>query len=76
MLDAAAGRRDAGDVARLLNAPDNRGVSAPAPAHALYLDAVRYPTALYLDAAAAPTLAPALASTRASSLSPALADAA
>lgn len=63
MLDAATGRRDAGDVARLLDAPDNRGVSAPAPPHALYLDRVRYPAALYLDAAAAdaPAVTPAQA---------------
>ena len=51
MLDAASGRRDPDDVARLLDADDNRGVSAPAPPHALYLDAVRYPPALYLDLA-------------------------
>ena len=60
MLDAATGRRDPGDVARLLGAADNRGVSAPAPPHALYLDAVRYPAAFYLDRGAAAS-APALA---------------
>lgn len=51
MLDAASGRRDADAVPRLLDAADNRGVSAPAPPHALYLDAVRYPAALYVGAA-------------------------
>lgn len=59
MLDAAGGRRDPADVARLLDAPDNRGVSAPAPPHALYLDAVRYPAALYLADEAPPAAAPA-----------------
>ncbi len=49
MLDCASGRRGADDVGRLLDAPDNRGVSPPAPPHALYLDAVRYPAALYAD---------------------------
>ncbi|GJG88577.1 tRNA pseudouridine synthase A [Gemmatimonadetes bacterium T265] len=56
MLDAASGRREPDAVAALLEAADNRGVSAPAPPHALYLDAVRYPAALYLDAA--PNVAP------------------
>jgi len=51
MLDVASGRRDAGDVARLLAAPDNSEVSAPAPPHALYLDAVTYPAHLYLSTA-------------------------
>ncbi len=50
MLDGASGRRDPGDVARLLDAADNRRASAPAAPHALYLDAVRYPAALYVDA--------------------------
>lgn len=66
MLDAASGRRDPDDLARLLDASDNRGVSAPAPPHALYLEAVRYPAALYADAA------PDLSTAR----SPVLADAA
>lgn len=51
MLDVGTGRRDADDVARLLRAPDNRDVSPPAPAHALFLDAVEYPGTLYLDPA-------------------------
>lgn len=57
MLDVAAGRRPADDLPRLLAAATNRDVSPPAPAHALYLDAVRYPAALY----AADPLADALA---------------
>ena len=48
MLDIASGRREAGDLALLLAAPDNRGVSSPAPPHALYLDHVEYPDHLYL----------------------------
>jgi tRNA pseudouridine38-40 synthase len=51
MLDAASGRRAPDDVARLLGAPDNREVSAPAPPHALYLDGVIYPAHLYLSPA-------------------------
>jgi tRNA pseudouridine38-40 synthase len=49
MLDEASGRREAGTVRRLLDAPDNSGVSAPAPPHALYLERVEYPDDLYLD---------------------------
>lgn len=48
MTDAAAGRRDPDSVRVLLDAPDNRDTSAPAPAHGLFLDAVRYPRDLYL----------------------------
>jgi tRNA pseudouridine38-40 synthase len=48
MLDVASGRRPPDDVARLLAASDNGEVSPPAPPHALYLDAVRYPAHLYL----------------------------
>ena len=47
MVQAAAGRRDADSVARLLVAADNRDVSPPAPAHALFLEQVRYPSDLY-----------------------------
>lgn len=64
-LDVASGRRPLADVARLLAAPDNRDVSAPAPAHALYFAAVRYPEHLYaaddersVDPAARPATAP------------------
>jgi tRNA pseudouridine38-40 synthase len=51
MLDVASGRRDVSDLARLLVAPDNSEVSAPAPAHALFLDRVLYPADLYLPTA-------------------------
>jgi tRNA U38,U39,U40 pseudouridine synthase TruA len=54
MLDVASGRRPPADLPRLLAAETNREVSAPAPPHALYLDAVRYPAELY-----APDAAPA-----------------
>ena len=47
MIEAAVGRRDAASVATLLEAADNRETSPPAPAHALFLDAVRYPRDLY-----------------------------
>jgi tRNA pseudouridine38-40 synthase len=48
MLDIASGRRPLGDLAALLAAADNREVSPPAPAHALFLDRVTYPRELYL----------------------------
>ncbi len=51
MLDVASGRRPPGTVARLLQADDNREVSPPAPAHALYLERVDYPRDLYLTSA-------------------------
>lgn len=51
MLDVATGRRDAGTMAELLVAEDNRGVSPPAPPRALFLDRVEYPRDLYLDCA-------------------------
>jgi tRNA pseudouridine38-40 synthase len=49
MLDVASGRRPLDDFAALLAATDNRRVSAPAPAHALFLDRVVYPSDLYLE---------------------------
>lgn len=49
MLDVAAGRRPLSDVPSLLRASDNRDVSPPAPAHALFLDRVEYPRDLYVD---------------------------
>ena len=49
MLDVASGRRPLGDVACLLGAADNREVSPPAPPHALFLDRVVYPRALYAE---------------------------
>ena len=48
MLDVASGRRPLDDVPALLEAPDNRGVSPPAPPHALVLEHVSYPDHLYL----------------------------
>ena len=51
MMDVASGRRELDDVRRLLDAPDNREVSAPAPAHALFLERVEYPRDLYLETA-------------------------
>lgn len=49
MLDVAAGRRPPADIPQLLGASDNSGVSAPAPAHGLFLDRVDYPVHLYLE---------------------------
>lgn len=48
MLDIGTGRRPLEDMQRLLAAPDNTGVSVPAPAHGLFLDRVEYPLHLYL----------------------------
>ena len=48
MIDIAAGRREPGSIEALLAAADNRGVSPPAPAHALFLERVDYPADLYL----------------------------
>jgi tRNA pseudouridine38-40 synthase len=47
MLDVASGRRPLDDVTQLLDASDNQNVSPPAPAKALFLDAVQYPVELY-----------------------------
>ena len=47
MTDIATGRRPLSDVDALLLAPTNDAVSAPAPAHALFLDVVRYPAECY-----------------------------
>lgn len=49
MVDVARGRRPLEDVQRLLESTDNSETSAPAPAHALFLDAVTYPCELYLE---------------------------
>lgn len=54
MLDVASGRRPLSDIARLLASSENSDVSAPAAPHALFLDAVRYPDALYLAGQTAP----------------------
>jgi tRNA pseudouridine38-40 synthase len=48
MLDVASGKRSIDEMAALLEASDNRGVSAPVPAHGLYLEKVEYPRELYL----------------------------
>ena len=48
-IDIALGRRPLGDLEALLQATDNAEVSPPAPAHALFLDRVTYPAALYLS---------------------------
>ena len=53
MTDVASGKRPAGDIAHLLSASTNDDVSPPAPAHALFLDVVRYPDELYLRGGAA-----------------------
>ncbi|MEP6730537.1 MAG: tRNA pseudouridine(38-40) synthase TruA, partial [bacterium] len=47
MMDVASGRRPLADVDALLRATTNDDVSTPAPAHALFLDVVRYPAELY-----------------------------
>jgi tRNA pseudouridine38-40 synthase len=49
MVDVARGRRPVEDVRRLLEAADNSETSPPAPAHALFLDAVIYPCERYLE---------------------------
>ena len=49
MLDIATGRRLQDDLRALLTAADNRDVSAPAPAHALFLEEVRYPPESYVS---------------------------
>lgn len=47
MLAVGSGARPLADVATLLDAETNDEVSPPAPAHALFLDAVDYPAELY-----------------------------
>lgn len=49
MLDAASGRGRSLDIAAILESEDNSRVSAPAPAHGLFLERVDYPLELYLD---------------------------
>jgi tRNA pseudouridine38-40 synthase len=48
MLDIASGRRESGIIGKLLESGDNHEASPPAPAHALYLESVEYPSELYL----------------------------
>jgi tRNA pseudouridine38-40 synthase len=50
MIDVAAGLRPPDSMTTLLGAADNQQTSAPAPANALFLDAVQYPRDLYLTA--------------------------
>ena len=51
MVEVALGRRPLTELERLLVAADNSEVSAPAPPHALFLEHVTYPAALYLSTA-------------------------
>lgn len=51
MLEVASGRRDGATIKALLASTDNHETSPPAPAHALYLVNVTYPTVLYLSTA-------------------------
>ena len=48
MLDVASGKRELAELRGLLEATDNRGVSAPVASHGLYLEKVEYPRELYL----------------------------
>jgi tRNA pseudouridine38-40 synthase len=48
MLDVASGRRPISEIGELLTARDNQAVSPPAPANALFLEAVQYPAELYV----------------------------
>ena len=50
MMDVATGKRPIADLDALLLASTNDDVSAPAPAHALFLARVEYPADLYLSA--------------------------
>jgi tRNA pseudouridine38-40 synthase len=50
MLEIGERRRDPSDMQELLSQQDNSDVSRPAPAHALFLERVEYPTHLYLSA--------------------------
>jgi tRNA pseudouridine38-40 synthase len=51
MLEIGEGKREPSEMAALLAQDDNRGVSPPAPPHALFLDRVEYPKDLYLETA-------------------------
>ena len=51
MVEVGLGRRPTADLERLLSATDNAEVSPPAPPHALFLERVTYPAALYLSTA-------------------------
>ena len=47
MVDVALGRRDPGDMARLLASSDNQATSPPAPAHGLYFVKAGYPPSAF-----------------------------
>ncbi|MFL5489011.1 MAG: tRNA pseudouridine(38-40) synthase TruA [Gemmatimonadaceae bacterium] len=49
MLDIGEGRREVSVMSELLGSEENSQVSAPAPPHALFLERVDYPPALYLE---------------------------
>jgi tRNA pseudouridine38-40 synthase len=49
MTDVALGRRPLAELDALLSATENSQVSPPAPPHALFLERVTYPAALYLS---------------------------
>jgi tRNA pseudouridine38-40 synthase len=49
MIDVALGRRQLAEFGTLLGARENSGASPPAPPHALFLERVSYPPALYLS---------------------------
>ncbi|MEJ7809237.1 MAG: tRNA pseudouridine(38-40) synthase TruA [Gemmatimonadaceae bacterium] len=49
MIEIARGRRDPGTTRMLLASEDNSRTPAPAPAHALFLDRIRYPRELYIS---------------------------
>jgi tRNA pseudouridine38-40 synthase len=51
LVEIAAHKRDADAIEKLIIAPTNDEVSAPAPAHGLFLDRVTYPPDLYLQPA-------------------------
>jgi tRNA pseudouridine38-40 synthase len=50
-VEVALGRRPVAELEQLLAAHDNSAVSPPAPPHALFLEQVTYPAALYLSTA-------------------------
>jgi tRNA pseudouridine38-40 synthase len=50
MLEVGEGRREVSDIDELLEQEDNSRASPPAPAHALFLERVEYPSDLYVRA--------------------------
>lgn len=51
MVDIALGRRDSGDMARLLASADNQETSPPAPPEGLFFVRAEYPASAYLSPA-------------------------